>query len=157
MSIRIRVATEADAAQVIVLYEEFTQYLRALGDSTEAQLTAAAFCRDGFGNNPAFYGLVAEFEGEVAGFLLYHFGYDTEMAARVMYIIDLFVTERHRRRGIAATLMTHAQSVSREHGAVEILWSVYKLNSRACEFYESLGGKHIEDLHYMYLEVGTSE
>ena len=156
MNIRIRVANEDDADQVVGLYREFTQYLQALGDSTDARLTAEFYRRDGFGENPAFFGLVAELENEVVGYLLYHFGYDTELAARVIYIIDLYVTQRHRMQGVAASLMAAAESISRDHEVVEILWSVYKLNPRAREFYEKLGGKPIDDLDYMYLEVGRA-
>ena len=156
MNIRIRVATENDADQVVALYGEFTQYLQALGDSTDARLTAEIYRRDGFGENPAFSGFVAELENEVVGYLLYHFGYDTELAARVMYIMDLYVAERHRMQGVAASLMTAAESIARDHGVMEILWSVYKLNPRARKFYEKLGGKLIDDLHYMYLEVGDA-
>ena len=156
MNIRIRVATANDADQVVGLYREFTQYLQALGDSTDARLTAEIYRRDGFGENPAFFGLVAECENEVTGYLLYHFGYDTELAARVMYIMDLYVEERQRMQGAAALLMAHTQSICRDYGAIEILWSVYKLNPRAREFYEKLGGKLIDDLDYMYLEVGDA-
>ena len=157
MSIRIRVATENDADKIISLYEEFTQYLRALGDTTEARFTASTCRRDGFGENPAFHGLVAEFENQVAGYLLYHFGYDTELAARVIYVIDLYVAEHCRMQGIATALMTQTEAIAREHEASEILWSVYKLNPAARVFYEKLGGKHIDDLHYMYLQVGDRE
>ncbi len=156
MNIRSRVATANDADQVVALYGEFTQFLRVLGDSTDARLTAEIYRRDGFGENPAFSGLVAERESEVIGYLLYHFGYDTELAARVMYIMDLYVEERQRMQGAAASLMAHAQSICRDYGAREILWSVYKLNPRAREFYEKLGGKLIDDLDYMYLEVGDA-
>jgi GNAT superfamily N-acetyltransferase len=157
MSIRIRVATENDADQVVALYGEFTQYIQALGDATDARLTAEIYRRDGFGENRAFFGLIAELENEVIGYLLYHFGYDTELAARVIYIMDLYVAERHRMQGVAASLVTEAESISREHGVKEILWSVYKLNPRAREFYEKLGAKLIDDLDYMYLEVGGAD
>lgn len=157
MSVRIRVATADDANQIISLYEEFTQYLKALGDTTKARFTAEICRRDGFGENPAFYGLVAELDNEVVGYLLYHFGYDTELAARVVYIMDLYVPQRYRMQGVAAALMVRTQSIARERGAAEILWSVYKLNPEARMFYEKLGGKHVDDLHYMYLEVESSE
>ena len=156
MNIQVRVATENDADQVVALYGEFTQYLQALGDSTEARLTAEIYRRDGFGENRAFSGLVAELENELVGYLLYHFGYDTELAARVIYIIDLYVADRHRMQGVAASLMTAVESISRDSGVKELLWSVYKLNPRAREFYEKSGAKLIDDLDYMYLEVGDA-
>ncbi len=153
MVVRTRAATETDADSIEALYQEFTRYLRTLGDETEAKLTADIYRRDGFGPEPAFYGLVAENDGEVIGYLLYHFGYDTEFAARVMYILDLFISEKHRKMGAGASLMEHAKTICRDFAVAEILWSVYKLNPSGREFYQGLGAKIIDDLDYMYLEV----
>jgi ribosomal protein S18 acetylase RimI-like enzyme len=153
MNIQIRTATESDAERVVSLYEEFTQYLRELGDNTCAQLTSDTYKRDGFGAEPAFFGLVAESNREVIGYLLYHFGYDTELAARVMYMIDLCVSSDFRSQGAGTLLMNRAQSICRDNRATEILWSVYKFNPKALEFYKRLGAKQIDDLDYMYLEV----
>src|SRR5579862_2942020 len=36
------------------------------------------YLRDGFGPHPAFFGLVAEVDGSVEGYLLNHHGYDTD-------------------------------------------------------------------------------
>jgi len=155
MSISIRAATAADAERVINLYDEFTQYLLALGveDDADCNLTPEIYRRDGFGPNPAFFGLIAESDGEVFGYLLYHFGYDTELADRVMYILDLYVTQAQRMRGAGASLMAHAKSICRDANATEILWSVYKPNQAARKFYQHLGAEIIDDLDYMYLKV----
>ena len=74
-----------------MLAREFQDYLRALGDCTEFVFTADTYLRDGFGSHPAFSGLVAELGGKVIGYLLYNFGYDTDRAMRLMWVIDLFV------------------------------------------------------------------
>jgi ribosomal protein S18 acetylase RimI-like enzyme len=159
MKIQVRAATETDAECVVELYDEFAQYLSALemGDDTEANLTAEIYRRDGFGPNPAFFGLIAESEGEVIGYLLYHFGYDSELAARIMYIIDLYVSQKHRMRGAGASLMSHAQTICRNSDVVEIVWSVYKPNQAAREFYRHLGAKLIDDEDYMYLKVESKD
>ena len=60
---------------------------------------AAAYLRDGFGARPAFFGIVAEDQGTVVGYLLYHFGYDSDAAARTLHIADLYVDSGTRRRG----------------------------------------------------------
>jgi GNAT superfamily N-acetyltransferase len=153
MNIRIRTATEPDAERVVALYEEFTQYLRELGDTASTQLTPDIYRRDGFGSNPAFFGLVAESDRDMIGYLLYHFGYDTEIAARVMYVIDLYVSRDFQSKGVGTLLMNHAQSICRDNRTVEMLWSVYKMNPKAHEFYKRFGAKKIDDLDYMYLEV----
>lgn len=159
MSIRVRSATEADAECVVKLYDEFAQYLRTLEieDDIEGNLTPEIYRRDGFGPKPAFFGLIAESEGEVIGYLLYHFGYDSELAARVMYIIDLYVSDKHRMCGAGASLMSQTQSICRNSDVKAIVWSVYKPNHAARKFYQRLGARIIDDEDYMYLEIESKD
>jgi hypothetical protein len=91
MSAMIRNATAADADAIATLAREFQAYLRALGDRTYFEFTAETYRRDGFGPNPAFSSLVAERDSQVIGYLLSHFGYDTDRAMRLMHVIDLSV------------------------------------------------------------------
>ena len=153
MGIRTRTALVTDAERVVALYHEFTRYLRSLGDKAENRLTPDIYRRDGFGEDPAFSGLVAEFDREVVGYLLYHFGYDAELAARVMFVIDLYVAKEHRMRGIGTSLMNHAKSICCKSDVDEIVWSVYKPNIGAHDFYKRLGAESIDDLDYMRLKV----
>ena len=92
----IREARRADVPAIARLAAEFAQYLRGLGDTTELRLDADALDRDGFGPEPAFGGLVAEMAGAVIGYLLYHDGYDTDTACRILMVADLFVTQSVR-------------------------------------------------------------
>lgn len=96
MNPEVRSAAEADAARVMELYREFTEYLRALGDDPDARLTQELFRRHGFGPNAAFHTLVAECDRLVVGYLLYHFGYDAELATRTLCIVDLYAARNHR-------------------------------------------------------------
>ncbi|MBE7472759.1 MAG: GNAT family N-acetyltransferase [Anaerolineae bacterium] len=145
----IRPATPTDAEAVGQLMAESADYLRALGDTTDFRFTAETYVRDGFGPNPAFSGLVAEVDGEVVGHLLYHFGYDTDRAMRLLDVIDLMVRENRRGQGIGKALMFKAAEIGREAGASELVWAVYKPNKSAAEFYERLGAEYIEDLRFM--------
>jgi ribosomal protein S18 acetylase RimI-like enzyme len=110
----IRRATAADAHAIGALAKEFQAYLRALGDRTQFEFTAETYLRDGFGPHPAF--LVAELDGEVIGYLLYHFGYDTDRAMRLLHVIDLYVQASKRRRGIGEALM---RAAARSAGRLE--------------------------------------
>lgn len=145
----IRPATPADAEAIGQLMAQSAAYLRALGDTTDFRFTAETFLRDGFGPNPAFTSIVAVMEEEVVGHLFYHFGYDTDWAIRLLYVIDLMVREDKRGQGIGKALMLKAAEICREAGGSELVWAVYKPNKRAAEFYERLGANYIEDLHFM--------
>ena len=153
MTLTIRAATAGDAETVGQLMAQSADYLRALGDTTEFRSTAETYLRDGFGPNPAFAGLVAETYGEVVGHLLYHFGYDTDRAIRLLHVVDLMVREDKRGQGIGKALMLRAAELCRQAGGSELVWVVYKPNRPAAEFYEHLGARYIEDLDLMYWDV----
>jgi ribosomal protein S18 acetylase RimI-like enzyme len=151
----IRPASAADAQSIGNLAREFQQYLRALGDQTHFEFSAETYVRDGFGPHPAFSGLVAELNGEVIAYLLYHFGYDTDRAMRLLYVIDLYVRETARRGGVGEALMRAAAAVCRQAGAQELVWSVFFTNELAFRFYERLGAKRIRDLEYMHVPAAA--
>lgn len=154
-SILIRRAVAADAVTIGTLARQFADYLRALGDTTEFKLNAETCLRDGFGENPAFEGLVAEDDGRVIGYLLYHMGYDSDKAQRTLYVADLYVDSTARRRGTGQALMEKAASIARERGAAEMIWSVFGPNDMAKSFYEKLGARRITEVYFMRLEVNA--
>lgn len=151
--IQIRAATPEDAGRVGELAREFAAYLRGLGDSSEFRFDAAAYLGDGFGPRAAFAGLVAEGGGRVVGYLLYHPGYDTDRARRLLHVVDLYVEEPWRGRGVGRELMRAAAEAGRRQGVGALMWSVYSRNHQARGFYERLGARPTRDLDFMYLEI----
>jgi len=151
MGLTVRSALATDAAAVGRLAKQFAGYLRSLGDEIDFKLTAEAYLRDGFGPQPAFEGLVAEEDGQVIGYLLYHFGYDSDGAFRNFYVADLYVDSKARNKGVGRALMTAAAKIAREAGAREIIWSVYHANDLATAFYERLGAQRITEVFFMKL------
>lgn len=153
MNFIIRPATPEDAYAIGELSKEFSDYLRALGDPSELSFGTEAYLRDGFGPNPAFAGLVAEREGDILGYLLYHQGYEMDEATRIFHVIDLYVRERYRRQGVGRALMGAAAKICRHLGGTQLFWSVYIPNKPAFAFYESLGARYTKDLKFMRLDV----
>jgi len=142
-----------DAEIIVQLEKEFDDYLRSLGDSDPTVLNADSYLRDGFGEEPVYSGIVAEIGGEVVGFLLYHSGYDFDHGGRVLYIIDLFVRESARRKGVGRALMEKAADICRRAGGNELVWAIYNPNKLAFIFYESLGARYVENMTYMHWRV----
>ena len=153
MALILRPALASDEQSIGNLAQQFASYLRDLGDLTDFKLTANAYLRDGFGTTPAFAGLVAEEQGNVIGYLLYHFGYDSDRAARNMQVVDLYVDRAARNQGGGKALMSRAASIARETGAEEMIWSVYQSNTIAARFYEKLGAQRITDVFFMKLSA----
>lgn len=149
----IREARRDDVPALAALIEEFARYMRELGDTTHFRFDAETLSRDGFGTDPAFRGLVAEVSGGVVGFLLHHAGYDTDAACRLLFVVDLYVTESARARGIGAALMNAARTVAAAAGARQIVWTVDRRNTLARRFYERIGARYVEGLHLMSLDT----
>ena len=149
MKLNIRAASAEDAQSVGELARQFADYLRSLGDTTDFKLNAQTYLRDGFGTNPAFSGLAAEQNDGIVGYLLYHFGYDTDNAMRILHVVDLYVDKSVRRQGVGKALMSAAAELSRDAGGMQLFWSVYVNNKMAASFYESLGARYTKDLLFM--------
>jgi ribosomal protein S18 acetylase RimI-like enzyme len=153
MPLIIRACTLEDASEIERLYGQSVAHLRSLGDTDEFLFSAEVYGRDGFGANPAFAGIVAEVGEQLVGYLLYQMNYDTDAAARSLFILDLAVDEAARRQGVGRALMDAAASLCRALGGSELVWAVYNKNQLAFDFYLSLGAKTVTDLTFMYLPV----
>ena len=153
MAVVVRPSVREDAAAIARLSRQFDDYLRSLGDPDPRGLTVEQYLRDGFGEQPAFAGLVAELGGGVVGYLLYHHAYDIDRGGRYLHIFDLFVDEATRRQGVGSALMDSASEVCRQAGCSQLFWSVYIPNGVARSFYEGTGASYTKDLVYMYRSV----
>jgi len=151
--VNVRTALTSDAPAIGILANQFASYLCNLGDLTDFKLTAETCLRDGFGLRPAFEGLVAEEHGDVIGYLLFHFGYDSDGAFRNLHIVDLYVDSKARNKGAGKALMMAAAVLARKAGAREMIWSVYHANDLAATFYERLGARKITDVFFMEIPV----
>jgi GNAT superfamily N-acetyltransferase len=152
----MRDATPADVPAMARLAAEFAQHMRALGDATEFRLDGNALERDGFGPNQAFQGVVVASAGEIVGYLLYHDGYDTDTASRILFVVDLFVTKEARGQGIGAALMHKASQIAAARGARQLVWTVDERNVEAQRFYQRIGADFVKGLRLMYLDVQQS-
>jgi GNAT superfamily N-acetyltransferase len=149
----IRDAKRADVPAIARLAGEFAQFMRALGDLTEFRLDAHSLQRDGFGSDQAFRGLVVEHAGVVVGYLLYHDGYDTDAACRILFVADLFVTKEARGQGIGAALMHKVSEIAAARGAKQLVWTVDQYNIEAQCFYKRIGADFVKSLRLMCLDV----
>jgi ribosomal protein S18 acetylase RimI-like enzyme len=150
----IRTITAADAEAVVRMWSDFARYLRELGDTDEQNFGVEAFLRDGFGPDPAFSGIIAERDGSAVGYLLYHYGYDSDQAMRIMYIVDLWVDPAARRGSVGRALMGEAAARCRARGGRELSWAVFPPNRLAVAFYEGLGARSYEALEFMHIAAG---
>jgi len=145
----VRPIAIGDAEAIGEMAREFTAYLQALGSGVTYRMTPERIRRDGFGADPAFGGFIAEEEGAL-GYLLHHPAYDSDRAERYVVVCDLFVRDAGRRQGVGRALMSAAMAHCRAAGGCGLLWSVYKPNRIAADFYHALGAATVQDLDFMW-------
>jgi ribosomal protein S18 acetylase RimI-like enzyme len=106
------------------------------------QFTPATIRRDAFGPRRAFRVLVGETaRGAVVGYAAFLMGYNTDVAARDMFMLDLFVQPAWRSRGVGRALVTAVAREAVRRGLPDVEWGVRGDNARALRFYRSLGAR----------------
>ncbi|MBK8258213.1 MAG: GNAT family N-acetyltransferase [Polyangiaceae bacterium] len=147
--IRVRKAAAADVPLILDFIRELATYER---EPEAAVATEADLLRDGFGSEPRFHVLIAERNGEPAGFAFYFFTYSTWRGRPCLYLEDLFVRPEQRRHGIGLTLLRELAKVAVLEHCERFVWQVLDWNTPAISFYESLGAKALKEWITMRVE-----
>jgi GNAT superfamily N-acetyltransferase len=140
--LKIRPATGADAPVIASLVRELADYEKLLH---EAQATPADFLRELESPNPVIRVLIAEWNGEPAGFALYFFNFSTFVGRPGLYLEDLFVRPVQRSRGIGRALLGALARIARERGCGRMEWAVLDWNEPALRFYESINARQMNE------------
>jgi GNAT superfamily N-acetyltransferase len=144
--LKIRPATREDAATILDLIRALAIYER---EPDAVSATEEDIVRDGFGANPKFRCVIAEWDGQAAGFAFWFYNYSTWQGRPGLYLEDLFVKPEFRGKGIGKALLLHLARVAADENCGRFEWSVLDWNTPAIEFYESLGAK----LHREWLRM----
>jgi len=139
--ITVRPATPADAETILT----FIKGLAAFEREPEAvKTTVDDLLRDGFGEHPKFEALIAEQDGQPAGFALFFPTYSTWEGRPGIHLEDIFVIERLRGQGIGHKLMAALAALAVARGCARLELSVLQWNP-AREFYHRLGMGHLRE------------
>ena len=142
MPLTIRSATPADVPLVLEFIRGLAEYERLPDEvvATEALVHEALF-----GAWPAAEVLIADLDGEAAGFALFFHNFSTFLARRGLYLEDLFVRPALRGRGVGRALLARLAAIARERGCGRFEWSVLDWNADAIAVYERLGAVPMSD------------
>ena len=145
----IRPATVADVPLIAQLIRELAEY--------ERLAHAAVASEDGlrghlFGERPAAEVLIAEADGEAAGFALYFHTFSTFRGQRGLYLEDLFVRPVFRGLGLGRHLMAALARIALKRDCGRFEWSVLDWNAPAIGFYRALGATAMDEWTVQRLE-----
>jgi GNAT superfamily N-acetyltransferase len=145
----IRAATPADVPTILRFVRELAAYEREPDAvaATEALLHQALF-----GERPAAEAVIAEPDGEPAGFALFFHNFSTWTGRRGLYLEDLYVTPEARGRGVGGALLRHLAGIAVERGCARFEWSVLDWNAPAIAVYRAIGAVGMEEWTVQRLE-----
>jgi GNAT superfamily N-acetyltransferase len=138
----IRPATINDVVLLHTLVLELAEYDR-LGH--EASVTAEDLLRDGFGPSPKFRALIAEWDGQAAGYAVFFEFYSSFQGCAGLFLDDLFVRSAFRKKGIGRALLAHVAGIAAKEKYFCVRWEVLHWNESAINFYRDLGAVFFDE------------
>ena len=144
-SVTVRRAVRDDGARIVELDRELATFekLRPPDDQEAARLLSWIF------DTEKLEALVAEIDGRIEGVALFYETPGSTFRARpFLYLEDLVVSEAARSRGAGEALMTALAEEAIKRNAWRLQWAVLDWNVHAIRFYERLGAKPDDWLHY---------
>jgi GNAT superfamily N-acetyltransferase len=142
MALIIREARRDDVPALLELFAELAEYehLTDIMRASEQRLARALF-----GERPAAEALLAERDGESAGYAVFFTTFSSFLALPGIWLEDLFVRPAHRRHGVGRALLSAVAAVTRERGGERLEWAALDWNELALGFYRRLGARTMDE------------
>jgi GNAT superfamily N-acetyltransferase len=135
----IRPAQADDVPALLVLIRELAEF-----EKLEVRNSEEVLLRDGFGTNPKFRVLIAEWDGQLAGYAFFFPFYST-FAGPGMFLEDLFVRDQFRGKSIGSRLLSRVAATAIVEGCFAIRWQVLDWNQPAIDFYQKLDADFLDE------------
>ena len=138
MKVEIRFGEPRDVALITQLIRELARYEKLEHEvaATEEKVAKALFVK-----RPYAETLIAEVNGEPAGFALFFHNFSTFLAQPGIYLEDLFVKPEQRSHGVGRALLERLAQIAVQRDCGRLEWAVLNWNEDAIRFYERLGAK----------------
>jgi GNAT superfamily N-acetyltransferase len=105
----IRPASADDATLLATLIRELAEFEHL---SHEVAITEEDVLRDGFRAQPRFRAIIAEWDGNVAGYALFFEVYSSFQGKTGVLLEDLFVRSQYRDRGVGKALLASVAEIA---------------------------------------------
>jgi GNAT superfamily N-acetyltransferase len=140
--LNIRAARPDDVEQMYAFIVELAEYERAADQVTGTpELLREAL----FADQPSAEALVAERNGQVVGFALFHGTFSTWECRPGLWLEDLYVPPPERRGGVGGRLLGALARIAVERGCTRLEWNALDWNDPALAFYAKLGAKRLSE------------
>jgi GNAT superfamily N-acetyltransferase len=147
--LRLRAAVRTDVPVILQLIRELAEYERLLPSVVTKE---EDLLRDGWGRDPKFRCVIAEWEEKPVGYALFFYNYSTFRGRPGIYLEDVFVRPQFRGHGIGKALLVHVASVAAREKCARLEWQVLDWNAPAINFYRTLGAQELSDWRTMRVD-----
>ena len=148
---RVRRVERADLEELTALFEDHAAYenLSFEGHGRRRELERLIF-----GKPPRIFGWIAEYGGEVAGYMTATIDHSTWNAAPFVYMDCLYLRGEFRGRGLGWGLMRELAAFARQRGCREMQWHTPPDNALGIGFYRRIGARELPKTRF-FLDSGS--
>jgi GNAT superfamily N-acetyltransferase len=137
MEFRIEAASERDLPLILRLVKDLAEYEKL----THAVIATEEILRESLFRKRVAEVLIGYAGDEPAGFAVFFQTFSTFLGVPGMYLEDIFVEPKWRRKGLGRQLLVRLARIADERGYGRVEWSVLDWNALAIGFYKALGAK----------------
>lgn len=146
--LHIRPASREHVALLLEMVLEFATFEKL---REEVTITETMLERDGFGTQPRFRTLIAEWSGAGAGYAICFPIYST-LQGPALFLEDVYVRPQFRDKGIGKALIGEVAAMALREGCGALRWEVLAWNLPAIDFYKRLGAIFLDDWKAVRIE-----
>jgi GNAT superfamily N-acetyltransferase len=132
MNTTIRKGVKGDLPDVLRLIKELAEYENAIDCVT---ITLRDLEKDGFGEHPWYWFLVAENNNKIIGLSFYFIRYST-WSGKFLFLEDFIISKDYRQKGIGSLLFEETIQICKKENLNGMTWQVLDWNTPAIQFYE---------------------
>ena len=133
MEYLIRPIEPRDYPKIIELFKEF-----ALFEKLPEKMTNSVSQIEN--DKELFNCFIAETNDTIIGYTTYFYAYYSWIG-KSLYLDDLYVTQKHRNKGLGKKLLNTVINLAKENNCKKVRWQVSSWNKNAQNFYKNIGAE----------------
>ena len=137
--LNIRQAILNDVPLLYSLIQEMANY-----EQLPVLISKQTLEKDGFRAQAKFRALIADFDGEPAGYAFFFDSYST-FQGRGLFLEDLFVRPRFRKNKVGLALLSRVAAIAEQEHCFGVMLHVLDWNEIAIQFYKKLDATFLDD------------
>jgi GNAT superfamily N-acetyltransferase len=142
MDFKITQITPAEVPELLRLIRELARFERL---EHELKATVPSLRKALFGPQPVAGALLARCDGKAVGYAIYFSTFSSFVGRPGLWLEDLYVRPRFRKRGIGRRLIEAVAGVAAQRNCGRFEWTALNWNRNALEFYQRLGAKALNE------------